>query len=261
MSAPPKARRWKRLTGSVGGCFLAILVTVIFLFLSLAMPGFFESIARLAIGWFPFLRRSLSGMVVNPGMIASGLFALGVSGLLLHAVARWWARQGGRQWSPRHTVSLLVLLIVLFASSICGTGIGHQVGWLMRHPMVVNTSQGIVIKDTNNMRQLFLGLMLYTTDHEGRYPDRLEDLVREGIMERWEEFAVIRDHTTGELEPLLYFGAGLTDASPGDRLVLASARPRYRGNKRIAATSDGSVTTYTEEDFQRIFAEQLKPAP
>ena len=144
----------------------------------------------------------------------------------------------------------------MFVSSICGAGIVHQMVWLGKEPLVRDVSRGWITKETNNRRQLVMALKLYAADHDGAYPGTLELLVDDEILEEISELAFTRDEFGTIIAPVAYYGAGMTDASSGKYVLLASPGPYFRGKKRIVATNDGSVTTYTEERFREMVADR-----
>ncbi|CAN5185730.1 hypothetical protein BH23VER1_BH23VER1_24450 [soil metagenome] len=245
----------------LGNWILAALLAGLVLVLLAGQIYPIEFAFYLLAGWFLFLGRVIPQVATDASMLASAALTLAAATALLHVSLRWFTGKNGWSWSPRQTGAVLALLLALFASAIAGAGIGNQVGWLFASDVLVNSSRmDNVVKETRNIRNVFLALKLYAHEHGGRYPENLEDVVRKGYIDEWSSNAL----SPRDGEPLVYFGAGMDENLSGRFIVLASARPRYSGHKRVVCTNDGSVTTFREEQFQEMLAWQkarLAPAP
>ncbi len=95
------------------------------------------------------------------------------------------------------------------------------------------------VKTTRNAKQLVLGLKQYAADHAGQYPATLDVLFDEEILTDRQllEFPEPLNVRGQEWE---YHGAELTDASPGNAILLITKKPDL-AKKKIVARNDGSV--------------------
>ncbi len=246
-----------RIFGSLLACL------ILFIFLVPIFPKLqilFEFPFYLVFGWILFFGRVFPEIRADPAMLASVAGALAAAGFILHRSCRWLAKCLQRAWRFKHTAASLALLVALFAAAISGTGLGRHTGWLITNPTIEsgginNTTE---VREIKQIQQIFLAVKIYAIDHDGRYPDNLEDVVREGIVDRWASLVLSPGDPGRFPEPPLYFGAGMREDASHRLIVLAAARPRSSGTRRLACTNDGSVSSYKEEDFQRMLAEQLQ---
>ena len=100
------------------------------------------------------------------------------------------------------------------------------------------------MQSVNNLRQVVIVLKTYASDHNGKYPATLEPLVKDGSLAdpkllQYPPFKGWSPETGYE-----YLGAQLTDASPGNPVLLRSRSHGPRG-QRIIAHNDGSVSIET----------------
>src|SRR5262249_9257130 len=65
-----------------------------------------------------------------------------------HALGRWLFagkpqadNAGSRVWTPRWTITLLSLVVLLFVAGIAAVGIAHQVAWLATSPEPIVTNR------------------------------------------------------------------------------------------------------------------------
>ena len=126
------------------------------------------------------------------------------------------------------------------------------------------------MRECNYGRQLIISMKSYAEDRDGNYPASLADIftASQGYIYPvgYAELALWHpcDGTTSE--PWLYLGAGLSDNTPSDIIILAS--PRSDRGKRIVGRNDGSVDPIAEADFaalldklHRYQREHLLPSP
>ncbi len=188
-------------------------------------------------------------------MFISATLGFGIASLILHRSLRWLAGRFTLDWRIAQSAAILALLLALFAASMAGTGILRQFGLMAGNPLFKNPySFGNQVRDENLARQLALAARLYASDHDGRYPENLEDVVEAQYIDRWSNLAIARIGS----EPFLYYGAGLRESSPDHSVVIASARSSYRGSTRIVISKNGESGFAPEELFQAMIASQMK---
>jgi len=95
------------------------------------------------------------------------------------------------------------------------------------------------MKLVSNAKQLVLATKMYASDHNGQLPPDLEALFTEGLLDdrRLLDFTSM---TQSEGQGWDYRGAGLTDQSPGDTVILITKKPVGR-REFILARSNGSA--------------------
>ena len=102
----------------------------------------------LALGWLPYLFRTLPEVSIAGPDFAFAVACLAMLGVGGHHFLRWLycARRsrddpGGEvpRWRPRWTGSLVALLVLLFAANIATVGIVHQLGWIAAGPMLTHS--------------------------------------------------------------------------------------------------------------------------
>jgi hypothetical protein len=99
---------------------------------------FREEPRLLAAGWALFLWHNLGLVTVNPAGVATGLVAILLLLGVTHYLGRWCygVMPGGvdaprRQWRFRWSLSVVILLFVMFAAGFSAIGIARQLGWLI----------------------------------------------------------------------------------------------------------------------------------
>ncbi len=105
----------------------------------------------------------------------------------------------------------------------------------------------------NDLKQLVIALKFYAADHDGKYPDQLSELVKDGVLDD-ETLLEYKNPETKQGQPWLY-NKTLTDSSPGTSAVLA-APIKSKDGKRVVAFNDGSVRLVTEAEFISAWGEQ-----
>ena len=123
---------------------------------------------------------------------------------------------------------------------------------LVRAKMAENMRDGKTIKSA---------LDFYATDHDGRYPPTLNDLVLGKYLDEPEVLEYRNVEGTGRREWLYFPGQFDTDNSTN--ILLATPEPfSWRGNQaRIVLRIDNSATTITESDFVKQLEAQGVPVP
>lgn len=99
--------------------------------------------------------------------------------------------------------------------------------------------KGNTIKSVNNVQQLAVACRTYAADHEGKYPDNLEVLVTEGILQQEAFDKLLRCPMTKEYPGYDYLGAGKSDRD-NPRAVIFLGKAEVRG-KRVVGRNDGSA--------------------
>jgi hypothetical protein len=105
--------------------------------------------------------------------------------------------------------------------------------------------KSMVAKSMNDTRQLVTACKIYASDHNGSYPPNLEQLFKDGILNDRKLLQVRttsiaserRDESEDGYE---YFGAKMTDSSPGQHILIMSRWEDSQG-KRIVGRNDGTV--------------------
>lgn len=98
------------------------------------------------------------------------------------------------------------------------------------------------LQAANEGRQIIIALKTYAGDHNGKYPATLEVLITENLL--FDNDVMNSKPPQGWVGPSGwdYFGADLSDSSPGDA-VLISSKFQSATNQRIVGYNDGSVNT------------------
>jgi hypothetical protein len=106
-------------------------------------------------------------------------------------------------------------------------------------------------------KQLGAMLKIYATDHDGKYPAELLELVTEKIATESQLHA--KDAKLGLDEPWLY-DATLIETSPANAILLASPFAVRKGIKqqRVVVRNDGSVETIDESAYLEQRGPDLK---
>ena len=99
--------------------------------------------------------------------------------------------------------------------------------------------KGLQTKSMSNARQLVMACRSYGADHSGSYPAELGELVKSGAIS---DEKILRDPLLHDESQIgyEYFGAGMKDSDPPDKVLLMSKSQDSRG-KKVVARNDGSV--------------------
>jgi hypothetical protein len=97
-----------------------------------------EAIRLLLVGWVVFLWRNLWKVTVNPAGVATGVVAILLLLGATHYFCHGWRRampgdsdSPRRPWRFRWTLSIVILLLVMFAAGFSAIGLARQLGWLL----------------------------------------------------------------------------------------------------------------------------------
>ncbi len=107
------------------------------------------------------------------------------------------------------------------------------------------------------LEQAIAALRLYAVANNGKFPDTLADLTPQHLSEEDAETALKWRTKTGPAA-LVYF-SGLTVASTGNPIILASPEPDSN-NERAVAHTDGTTETVSEDDFFKLARAALEQA-
>jgi hypothetical protein len=170
--------------------WLSVTFVVLFLMACLGIiPPPVLFVAYLLVGWtvyigrvMPEIRLDLSGLLMATIALA-GVLVLG------HFLARWLWRETAiagltrRPWQKRWTASAATVILLMFVAGIAATGITHQSVWLAKSdkPMFTWQFRTRAARDRSiclsNVRQVGQAILLYAQEHQGRFPDTLEQVI------------------------------------------------------------------------------------
>lgn len=135
------------------GCLVAVVIGAMVLIE--AVTGGFIPVLKvpffLIFGWIGFIIRVAPSIRPNPEAAIAGIIGLGILGIGAHLFLQWLYRNWGhentedpieeRKWRPRWTAIGIVILVLMFATSIAFIGSVHQIGWLIKsdEPMMVSS--------------------------------------------------------------------------------------------------------------------------
>jgi hypothetical protein len=219
----------------------------------------FELAGHLLFGWITYLGGVLPRISFNDEIFVDFAVTLILATVGLHRLLGWWARSREcAQWQYRSTLKIVLMVLLLFATSIAATGIVHQVGWLARADRLVVNTYGYRALSTRELamtKNLILPLFEYQGDHEGKLPPDLISLVPQYVPNRIHLFSSI--DPSEPPEPFLYFPKN-TGNDPSKVILLAGPHPSPSGRRGVAF-HDGSVHTMKEDEFQSLLTKQTPP--
>ncbi|WP_051946901.1 DUF4190 domain-containing protein [Verrucomicrobium sp. BvORR106] len=99
--------------------------------------------------------------------------------------------------------------------------------------------RGNVTKSISNVRQLNTACRIYASDHNGKLPSDLQELVTSSVLDQDHFDKLLRCPLSTEYPGYDYFGAGVEDSAPGETVIFLS-KADVRG-KRIVGQLDGST--------------------
>jgi hypothetical protein len=101
----------------------------------------YNAILLLLFGWLLFLYDNLHKISCNPAAMATGAVVLLLFTGLAHTIGRWWigphfstAGAEKRSWRFRWTLSVVILVVVMFAAGFSAVGLARHIGWLLTTP-------------------------------------------------------------------------------------------------------------------------------
>ena len=109
---------------------IVVIALVAAALLALGIATTYEVPLNLALGWVPFLGRTLSRSTWAGGTVAVSAVAVLLFTGGVHFVGRSWSRSSGGTWKLRWSLAVVVGMFLLFAAGLCLIGVMHQVAWL-----------------------------------------------------------------------------------------------------------------------------------
>ena len=254
MSGKKIIRKWLTLT-------LSALVILFFslTFLTLLGQWIFQAIGALLLGWFTHLTRVIPLLDWNAELIFCFLLALTLATWMLHRALNWLHKQGtlNQAWTPKRTLALTSLLLMLFGMSVAMTGIVHQSIWVMKGPITRTNRASELTNALNSGKNIFSTSFSYAKEHDGHYPSGLRLLLEnDSENEDWQELSL------GDLyyqpknkdlppEPWVYYP--WTTSHRTNLITLHSSSPAFNG-RWIVGQLNGAVQTVSNEEFQEMLA-------
>ena len=240
---------------------ILLLLVMSFALNFLVLP--LEFILLLFFGWISYLQRVVPQVTFNAEIAfdAAVLLALAIFGL--HCVLRWWRKQqpdSPGQWRVAWTLKITAMVLLLFATSIAATGLVHQTGWLLNEKYLVEDgSRSPLTRELSNLKQVALAIRMFAEDHDGKYPDNLDELFPNYLT--WRMLLYTRPYHGEPPEPIIYY-SGYNDHSPVDSIMLASPHPFGESSeaRRVIVRVDSSGIVVKESEFQSLIQKQNSKA-
>lgn len=232
-----------------GATTLAILGC--FLFADLTRGRALEILTRLATGWIRHLQETAP-------MTTWDWTSIGVAGLVLVVLliaCQWIAHSRLRtKWAWRWTSQFMAALFLITGAGGAAGLLIHHLSYFFREPIFYYNDIWDSTRNINNARQLITALRIYANDHSGEYPEKLDDLVKEEILDPGEPFEKL---THGIMQkqmkiPWMVLG-GLNDSAPGGLPLVVSPIPLH-GSRYVMGYNDMSVELVSPEKYQAAMA-------
>lgn len=139
-----------------------------------------DVLTGLVFGWMAFCARVFPKIRIAWDGVATGVLCLILFTVGLHRMLRWFYREiqkaggetveGYHPWSARWTISLVVLIVAMFAVGISATGIVHQAGWLIASRRSLVEKKPLFLNDwnssVNHLKQIGMGSAMLLGDQE-----------------------------------------------------------------------------------------------
>jgi hypothetical protein len=138
-------------------CFVA-------LFLAVAFAVSLDAAGVLFFGWIDFLVRVLRQISPSPQIVAVSAGALLLFAVGVHWLGRTSYNSPERKWRVRWTLSIVVLVFILFGAGTAMIGIVHQTGWLLsaEDPITGTTLRYGYGSPNGNMKEFAGGFTSYS---------------------------------------------------------------------------------------------------
>ena len=184
-------------------------------------------------------------------MNITDLFGILLLFVILSIVVSGIARIIASLFSPkvRHAVAARPFLHVLWFITTVGIAV---VGIA---PVITGRTCTIspLVRQLSNLKQIGLGLRLYASDHDGKFPDKISDAFDFVPSGKVRQFT---DPTTKQTHPWIYC-PGHTDKDPEDTILVFSPPVTYNGRQeRIVVHIDDSASFVDEPKFMSLLREQ-----
>ncbi len=241
----------KRIQSTIrlGAIVLATTLGALWALAFVFLPDARQITILLPFGWAAYLWRNLPQLTINREIAVDFFVALVLATAGLHTAFHWVLHRlkSGGAWPFRQTAKITVLVLLLFAACLTATGLVRNVTWLFETRELVT--------DRNREQALahgvFYALKMFASDHAGEFPQTLDQLFPDYLGSRRPLF--VGGAPSHPPEPLLYF-SGYQASDGGDRVILASPRPR--GGRRFVIQINGTGEMLTELEFRGRLAEQ-----
>lgn len=250
---------WRRVLARMNiGHWVLVSVGLLFVYGWISVtaansPYVFQIPYRLLVGWWSYVHQVLPGVTVSWHVVIPSLAGLVIAVLVLHRVGCWMMARMDKPspWSLKTTIAVTALLLVLAASAIAGTSIGHQISWLGRGPVKYDRSFPYSVR----MQHYAHRMVIEAWKEDGRFVEHLESVVRDGFSdEEYKRRSIFRLYRDAEPEPWIYLGKGMTIDMPSHLPVIVSPRTVGSG-RRIVAPVEGRAMFVDEADYQKLIAE------
>lgn len=132
----------------------------------------------LLFGWIPFASRVIPEVEVNWALLGIGIASWVGIVSILHYLCCWWKTQSDPgtddpfSWRLSSSLSISLLIVVMFCAGLAAVGVTHQVAWLIRSPndwfvQKIGATKSISedFDLTNQLRSIDLGMRNYAAQH------------------------------------------------------------------------------------------------
>jgi hypothetical protein len=186
-----------------------------------------------AVASFPYAFGSVSHALWTLGILM-GAF-LGLHGLMILL-----SRKGAR-WQFPQSARVFALALLLLGGGAAAMQAARTAVLLTVQDQILVSGRDHLSKSISNGRQLVTAMRIYASEHDGKYPDQLEELVTADILEP-ESLATLNwVYMSGEVPAPWIFLRGLRDDAPDNVPIFVSPLP-VTGNKYLIAYNDSSVS-------------------
>jgi hypothetical protein len=127
--------------------------------------------------------------------------------------------------------------------------LAHHLSWLPRETVFYWDDRSDATLNISNARQMVTALRIYASDHDGRYPDRLEDLVAVEVVDRAfleKEGSMI---LPGGMKMPWRVLAGVEDRDPGNLPVVVSPAS-WDGRRHLIGFNDSMITFVSTKEYE-----------
>ncbi|WP_038160769.1 hypothetical protein [Verrucomicrobium sp. BvORR106] len=189
-----------------------------------------------AVASFPYAFGSLSHALWTLGILLGAFFVLhGLLILLNSKSGRWKLPQSARAFA---------MALLLLGGGAAAIQAARTAVLLTTQDNILTSGRDYVSKSISNGRQLVTAMRIYASEHDGNYPDQVEELIAADILEPGSLVNLNWVYLSGEVPAPWIFLRGLRNDAPGNLPMFVSPHPVTR-NKYIIAYNDSSVSLQT----------------
>lgn len=264
--------------------FKGLMIILAALLVLCLLPGQVTLIyGALLSGWVMFPLYSLGRINIDSVAAISAVTCLAAVTVGVHWLGLWLycetAPAGAqRRWRRRWSGAIVGIVVLMFAAGTSMVAITHQLLWLARSPEPIILEQNRRetanrVKCAANMRTIGQAILLYAKDHEGHYPDRLEDLFKFDIISETFICPSSDDESAPGSTPAewaanlskpnhlsyIYIGRGLTHSTPVDRPVLYERDANHNNDGMNILFVDGHVKWFNMDEARKILSLAAPP--